>query len=102
MENMENTTMMNQENNSSMDTVPAADTNGLVGLAVKGAIGVVSLFTAYKLGKKAKAEEKAAKPKKRLHFQAPITFVEKEQQEEEEKTEEEVKEETKEKETKKK
>ena len=92
---MDEMNTMNQEMNQNQDTTPSADTNGLVGLAVKGAIGVVSLVTAYKLGKKAKAEDKKDKPKKRLRFQSPIVLVEKEQPDEE-KTEEEVKEETKE------
>lgn len=83
-----NTTTMNQDNNEITTPAAAADMNGLAGLAVKGLVGVASLITAYKLGKRAKAEDKETKPKKKLHFQAPITFKEVEEQQEEEKTEE--------------
>ena len=72
-----NTTMMNQDNDES-----TLETNGLVGLAVKGIVGLVGLVSAYKLGK-AKAE-KSDKPKtkKKIHFPSPIVFIESEETEE--------------------
>ena len=72
-----NTTTMDQDNNES-----TLETNGLVGLAVKGIVGLVGLVSAYKLGKARAEKNDKPKTKKKLHFQSPIVLIDREEAEE--------------------
>ena len=74
---------LNNQNQNSTDN----GTNPLVGLGIKAALGIGAMFTAYKIGKSSKKEDKG-KTKKKLIFRSPICM-----EEVKEPVEEEVKEE---------
>lgn len=79
----------NQENLNNQNTTDnGTNTNPLIELGIKGAFLIGSMFTAYKIGKSSKKEDKG-KTKKKLVFRSPICVEEvKEPVEEEVKKEE--------------
>lgn len=81
---------MNNQNQENLNNQNTTDNgaNPLVELGIKAALGIGAMFTAYKIGKSSKKEDKEKKPKKHLVFRSPISL-----EEVKEPVEEEVKEE---------
>lgn len=80
---------MNNQNQENLNNQNTTDNgaNPLVELGIKAALGIGAMFTAYKIGKSSKKEDKP-KAKKKLVFRSPINL-----EEVKEPVEEEVKEE---------